>query len=408
MRFVAEKTTIPVPQVHGYAFQKNSPVGFAFMLIDFIDGHTLSDIDFLSLPESRKAHFYEQLAGFYIQLWAHEFPHIGSLTLSDNASGWTFDVPRRPLSIELNAQEIEGLQACNIFRKDAIFRSAEDYFTSLIDLAFNLFETSKNSVFDKYDAEIALYDLYQFKEVVKGWADSMYNNGPFILDHGDFRPHNIRVDDDLNIVGVIDWEWGRIVPVQLFIPPTWLTGRELLDLCRYLEREDYIRELTRFKSIVKDCGEEAAPLIEAWNSIEQDGAFLVSSALPNSTLIDTVYSKYFDMRRHNSPRIERVREFLQSDTRHRELISKKVVDRSLYLEELRQLGLEERDGVALPIEAAPTNSFGLGYLISAFSLSRWWYIYAERIKGVTLLSPSVIATVGGLMVITSILHRLFR
>src|SRR5947207_15689328 len=31
----------------------NSPVGFAFMLIYYIDGHTLSDIDFLSLPESR-------------------------------------------------------------------------------------------------------------------------------------------------------------------------------------------------------------------------------------------------------------------------------------------------------------------------------------------------------------------
>jgi Phosphotransferase enzyme family len=176
------------------------------MVIDYIDGHSLSDINLLSLSESRKSHFYEQLAAYYIQLRAHEFPHIGSLTLSDNVSRWAFDVPRRPLSMELNAQEIEGLQASNIVRKDSIFRSDKDYFTSLIGLAFNLFKRSQNSVFDNYDAEVALYNLYQFKDVVKDWTDLTYNDGPFVLDHGDLRPHNISVDDDLNIIGVIDWE----------------------------------------------------------------------------------------------------------------------------------------------------------------------------------------------------------
>ncbi|KAI9763828.1 MAG: hypothetical protein M1840_009082 [Geoglossum simile] len=40
--------------------------------------------------------------------------------------------------------------------------------------------------------------------------------------------------------------WNRhIVPAQPFIPSTWLTRRQLLDLCRYLEREDHIQELAR-------------------------------------------------------------------------------------------------------------------------------------------------------------------
>ncbi|KAI9861276.1 MAG: hypothetical protein M1813_005450 [Trichoglossum hirsutum] len=43
MGFVAEKTTIPVPP--GDAFRKNRPVSSAFILIDYVDGHTLSDMD---------------------------------------------------------------------------------------------------------------------------------------------------------------------------------------------------------------------------------------------------------------------------------------------------------------------------------------------------------------------------
>jgi len=281
-------------------------------------------------------------------------------------SGWTFDPPRRPLSIELNAQELEGLQASDIIKKDTIFGSAIDYFALLLDLAFNMFESCKNSVFDEYDAEVALYNLHQFREVVNEWADSMYNKGPFILDHGDFRPHNIRVDDDLNIVSVIDWEWGHIILVQLFLPPTWLTRCELGALCNFLEREDYIKELGRFKGIIQKRGEEATSLLETWNNVEQDGAFLVANALRYPTFIDTVYSGYFDLRRYSSSRLQRVEEFLQGDMCHRELIQKKVADRLLYLEELRQLGLEEKDGNTLPIKVTQTNS-KLGCSISVFS-----------------------------------------
>lgn len=407
-RFVAEKTTIPVPRVHGYSFQKDSRVGFAFMLIDYIDGTAFSEFDLLSLSESQRAHFCDQLAEFYIQLRNHEFSRIGSLSISNTAAGWTFDTLDRPLSIELNAQELEGLHARDIIKKDTSFGSAKDYFTSLVNLAFNMFEKCKNSVFDEYDAEGALYNLHQFREVVNEWVDSRYSTEPFILYHGDFRPHNIMVDDDLNIIGVIDWEWGHIVPVQLFLPPTWLIGCELGALCKFLEREDYIEELGRFKSMIQRRGEEATSLLQIWKNIEQDDAFLVANALQYPSSIDTVYSGYFDLRRHSSPRLERVDEFLQSDPFHRELVRKKVVDRSLYLEELTLLGLEERDGNTLPINAIQTTS-KLGYLTPVFSSSQWrQYICTEHIKDTMFLPSSIVATVGGFIVVTYILHRLFK
>jgi hypothetical protein len=49
----------------------------------------------------------------------------------------------------------------------------------------------------------------------------------------DLRPHNILVDADLNIVGVIDWEWAYFAP-ESFVhdPPWWLL----------LSRPDYWRD----------------------------------------------------------------------------------------------------------------------------------------------------------------------
>lgn len=71
---------------------------------------------------------------------------ISPLTISNNASGWAFDIPRRPMPIELNAQELEGPQAGDIMKKDTIFKSAANHFTSLLEIAFNMFANCKDSI----------------------------------------------------------------------------------------------------------------------------------------------------------------------------------------------------------------------------------------------------------------------
>jgi RIO-like serine/threonine protein kinase len=86
---------------------------------------------------------------------------------------------------------------------------------------------------------------YQFRAVAVEWVDPIYNHGPFILMHGDLRPTNIIVDKNLKILSIIDWEWSRIVPAQLFVPQTWLTGLELEGICSYFLRGEYVAELVR-------------------------------------------------------------------------------------------------------------------------------------------------------------------
>jgi aminoglycoside phosphotransferase (APT) family kinase protein len=43
--------------------------------------------------------------------------------------------------------------------------------------------------------------------------------GPFVLVHGDLELFNLLVDDNMDIIAVLDWEWSRVVPRQFFIPP---------------------------------------------------------------------------------------------------------------------------------------------------------------------------------------------
>jgi RIO-like serine/threonine protein kinase len=83
------------------------------------------------------------------------------------------------------------------------------------------------------------------------WVDPTYNYGPFVLAHGDLHPSNIIIREDLTIVAIIDWEWSRIVPAQLLVPPTWLTGRELSGIYRYFEQREYISELIKLREAVR-------------------------------------------------------------------------------------------------------------------------------------------------------------
>lgn len=49
------------------------------------------------------------------------------------------------------------------------------------------------------------------------------------LVHGDMEMviSNLLFDKDYNLIGVVDWEWSRVVPAQLMVPAIWLMGSNL-------------------------------------------------------------------------------------------------------------------------------------------------------------------------------------
>jgi len=61
--------------------------------------------------------------------------------------------------------------------------------------------TRRNPGFPKRIAAVA-HDIYA------------QNTGPFALFYNDLGDHNILVDDDYNVVGVIDWAGPYVLPLE--------------------------------------------------------------------------------------------------------------------------------------------------------------------------------------------------
>jgi Phosphotransferase enzyme family len=345
-RYVAEKTTIPIPKVHAYSFLKESPIGMAFVIMDYVEGRTLFDIGILNLSPEQKNGVYEQLADISIQLRQQEFFKIGALALSRarSESGSTFEVCNRPLSVEVNAQELEGLHPTRIFKNQAVYTTARDYVSSLLWLALNEFEEGRNSVLNEEDGRRVLYGLHDFKRYVEEtWLDPALNNGPFVLMHGDLGPANILLDENLDLVAVLDWEWSRVVPIQLFIPPTWLTGRLIEGISSHFDREDYLVELAKFRSVVVDREKLHGGrrlLSESWAKLEKECPFLIAAALINPASLYTVYWRFLYWKLHLREKKEDVLDaFMGSSQSYQTLLNRKVREQKEYQEEMKLLGV---------------------------------------------------------------------
>ncbi|KAI1916105.1 hypothetical protein LOZ58_004392 [Ophidiomyces ophidiicola] len=119
------------------------------------------------------------------------------------------------------------MKSSEIIPAHQTYNSTIDYANAVLKLVFNDFYRGKDSVFDQKDARNYLYGIFASQGIVMEWVNQKDNHGPFILMHGDLRPPNVFVDDNLNIISVIDWEWSHTVPPQMFVPPSWITGQEL-------------------------------------------------------------------------------------------------------------------------------------------------------------------------------------
>ncbi|OAA61671.1 Protein kinase-like domain protein [Niveomyces insectorum RCEF 264] len=93
LRYLAHNTKIPVPRVHAFApagpvgGDEANPTGLAFLILGYIAGTPLDIKAFDKAPREKKTHLYEQLIDIYAELYAQEFDRIGSLTLTESATG---------------------------------------------------------------------------------------------------------------------------------------------------------------------------------------------------------------------------------------------------------------------------------------------------------------------------------
>ncbi|KND87179.1 hypothetical protein TOPH_08146 [Tolypocladium ophioglossoides CBS 100239] len=320
MNMVAARTTIRVPKIHAHRVEDSSSPLSTFVILEYIDGEKLSYDRIRKLSDEQRKILYSSLADTYIQLRRLEFLSIGRLV--QHLDG--FAVSPKMSSIDINMQELEGLNPSSIqdsyFCDKGVLKSANAYVDMLLDISYNAFLRSRSSIVQGRGGE-DLYHQHIFREYVKGrWLNRTLDQGPFVLVHGDLEPYNIMVDKDMAVIAILDWEWSRVVPVQFFNPPWWLSCLRTTRLASKVVYDSYLAtffkdfvDVTRARERVM-FGNEL--LADDWEAFKGDGGFLFANALENWTDIDWVASGYVNRKWFGGTKDlnERVEAFLKEDS----------------------------------------------------------------------------------------------
>ncbi|KPM42267.1 hypothetical protein AK830_g4251 [Neonectria ditissima] len=348
MQLVAAKTTIPLPRIIAYEFGDDSDPLTSFVILEYIVGEPILAHQLSSLPPDQRTRLYTSLADVYIQLRRLTFPAIGCLT----RQGDDFAVRQNPTTIDLNRQELEGLRPSAIqarYGTNGILGSANEYAAMLLQLAGNAFENSRSIISSQEQGEDALYHQHLFRRfVLEEWLDRDADTGPFVLIHGDFQPFNCLVNEKMEIVSVLDWEWSHVVPCQYFLPPLWLTNLDTTVLAWAFAYDQYLESFDELLAIVRSreqarYGNELLSM--EWAKAKENGGFLVANALENCTDMDWFANQYVGWKWYEGKEDveERISTFIREDPARRRIVHERILAYQRYQALLER---EHRDKVA--------------------------------------------------------------
>ncbi len=242
MKFIQQNTRIPVPSVIACGMGNENPTGLGpFIIMTFVEGRKMSEIlkgetrtkddvdDVLDphISESTLSILYGQVADILLQLFKHDFDHIGSLSMDGDKQSWS--IKHRPLTLDMNETlRCSGLTQDCLPKK--VYCSARDYLLALCDMQFARLARQRNSICDAEDCREKYTCRRLFQATMSRFICRKENSGPFKLNCDDLCPGNILVDESLQIVAVVDWEFCYAAPTQFVTSaPGWLLLRKPSD-----------------------------------------------------------------------------------------------------------------------------------------------------------------------------------
>ncbi|KAJ5594933.1 uncharacterized protein N7459_001141 [Penicillium hispanicum] len=324
MRFLTDQTSIPIPFVLCSGTKKQSPLELSpFIIMDYIE-HESKMYDALNIPgcpkeergildpdidEDRLELLYGQLAGVLLQLYIPSLPLIGSLTQIDD---FTWEVARRPLSMNMNELvRLGGLPRSKLPSLSTTFNTSSSYIEALAELNIeHLVHQRNDSVESADDCRRKFVARQLFRKLArdKRLTNPLLEKGPFKIWCDDLRPANVLLNENMQIAGVVDWEFTYAAPAEFsHAPPWWL----LIEKPELWPKgiEDWTRVFDyRLKTFLKALrvsedtaiqhgrlGEDqrlSKPMHESWES----GDFWIMYAALHSFAFDGIYWHKIDPR----------------------------------------------------------------------------------------------------------------
>ena len=311
MEYLARHTSIPIPPVLGSGTCAVGP----YIVMQYVEGDLLSkylkapatemDYDTLNpdISEAVLRKAYYQMARILLALYRCQFPEIGAITRK--AAG-LWSVGKRALTFNMNELVSLGNLPPNKLSQ-CPFMSAADYFEALAqDHLSHLVFQRNDAVDDEADCRKKYIARCLFLKVARSFTSGAHEYGPFCLFCDDLRPSNVIVDADLNVRGVIDWDFCYAAPVEFtYSPPWWLLLAQPDGWERGLDDfwTLYLSRLKIFLEVLRECEsqaidqgalQESQRLSGRMSESMCSGAFWVCFAARSSYAFDEVYWRFVD------------------------------------------------------------------------------------------------------------------
>ncbi|KAJ5832207.1 hypothetical protein N7474_000518 [Penicillium riverlandense] len=198
-----EPTKIPAPKPYGYglASDPSNRVGVSYILMQAMPGkpYYASQVSY-----SQKQRVIEQLADIMIEIYKHPVPLVGSLVMEGERTKLS--------SVASNRFVVLGTYGP--------FETPLDYIISITEQYLDLI--ADGQVHHKYPLEAFLYYRFLRKNATKIASSDAVGN--FFLKHVDDKGDHLLVDENLNITGIIDWQFARTVPAAEAFGPSYVTA----------------------------------------------------------------------------------------------------------------------------------------------------------------------------------------
>lgn len=204
MRFIRDKTSIPLPEVFAWETTSDA-IGAPYALMSFVTGKPISSLWFDKAinSENRRLKCLEQIAQYMCQFHALKFDKIGALFFDDQNN-----VIGVGEFVQLNLPEGPDDDPWGNTSTSAPFDSTKSF---LLDEWDDCNDVS---------AEWRRQEVKIVRMAVDSIPETLLHDGSFTLTPPDFDSQNIFVDDEGNITGFIDWD-------------SVITQPRVLGYCRY-------------------------------------------------------------------------------------------------------------------------------------------------------------------------------
>ncbi|EWZ78415.1 hypothetical protein FOWG_17344 [Fusarium oxysporum f. sp. lycopersici MN25] len=281
MQYVRRNTNIPVPQVYAYGRSRlcrDTSERQVFMITECVEGQQLTRKALETSPEPRRQLFLQQLIDVFAELRKLPFTRGGSLMPSNNED---IELENPPDIVGAFSIRKNELQAAGYTMSRIVTTSAAEFFDEQCRVLQRMWTMPYKDLDHKQAEREEFAQRYIRQPEVQSRIGVDSTSRTFFLTHPDLRPGNILVDDELNICGIIDWEFAASVPRCVSVPPTWITGNDV-------GLADLPSDFARVLSSMEEKSEYHSQLAADWGS-RDPLAWSLSHILMDPAELDFVF-----------------------------------------------------------------------------------------------------------------------